>query len=140
MRGAASQGFGLNSSNQRRAVDVVSPQSDHLARDRQKTHIWPAGNLFLCLPDPWPENSTENSGGMLARLANPVQNASLALELDGRVSLPTHNFEITLSTTDQRLRGRGPGQEINNPETRDSETRLLMQALQETQVTKWQKN
>ena len=120
MRGAASQGFGLNSSNQRRAVDVVSPHSDHSARDRQKTHNWPAGNLFLCLPDPWPDNSTENSGGMLARLANSVQNASLALELDGRVSLPTHNFEITLSTIDQRLRGHGPGQEINNSETRDS--------------------
>jgi hypothetical protein len=112
--------FGLNSSNQRRAVDVVSPHSDHFARDRQKTHNWPAGNLFLCLPDPWPEISTENSGGMLARLANSVQNASLALELDGRVSLPTHNFEMTLSTIDQRLRGHGPGQEINNPETRDS--------------------
>jgi hypothetical protein len=117
MRGAASQGFGLNSSNQRRAVDGVSPHSDHSARDR---HNWPAGNLFLCLPDPWPEISTENSGEMLARLANSVQNASLALELDGRVSLPTHNSEMTLSTIDQRLRGHGPGQEINNPETRDS--------------------
>jgi len=101
--------FGLNSSNLRRAVDGVSPPSRHFARDRQKTHNWPEGNLFLCSPDPWPENSTENSGGMLARLANSVQNASLALELDGRVALPTHNFEMTLSTIDQRLRGHGPG-------------------------------
>src|SRR2546427_11923536 len=89
MRGAASQGFGLNSSNQRRAVDVVSPHSDHLARDRQKTHNWPAGNLFLCLPDPRPENSTENSGGVLARVANFLSKTSAAPRLCGRVSLST---------------------------------------------------
>lgn len=77
-------GFLLNSSNDRRALDGVSPSWDARGRNLQITHTRPVGNLSLVSPKPQPAISTEQSavGRLIVSLISRRERASL-FELDG---------------------------------------------------------
>lgn len=77
-------GFLLKSSNDRRALSGVSPNSDARERNLQITHTPPVGSLFTDSPKPRPTISTEQSvvGRLTVSLISRQRRAS-RFELDG---------------------------------------------------------
>ncbi len=87
-------GFLLNSSNDRRALDGVSPEWDARGRNQQITHPRPVGNLFPDSPNPQPPISTEQIavGRLTVPLISRKARASL-FELDGGLVSRNHIFK-----------------------------------------------
>jgi len=96
-------GFLLNSSNDRRALDGVSPHWDARERNLQITHTRPVGNLFTDSPKPQPTISTEQIavGRLAVSLISRRARASL-FELDGGLVTRYSHFNKNAWPQDQQ--------------------------------------
>ena len=101
-------GFLLNSSNDRRALDGVSPNWDARERNLQITHTPPVGNLFTDSPKPRLTISTEQNavGRLIVSLISRKACASL-FELDGGLVSRNSHFKRMLGPGTNRERGMG---------------------------------
>ncbi|HYN25589.1 MAG TPA: hypothetical protein VES69_11160 [Pyrinomonadaceae bacterium] len=98
----------MNSSNDRRALDGVSPHWDARERNLQTTHTRPVGNLFPDSPKPRPTISTEQNavGRLTVSLISRKARASLFEKLAG-LFRATHIFRRMLGPGTRSRRGIG---------------------------------
>jgi len=134
-------GFLLNSSNDRRALDGVSPSWDARGRNLQITHTRPVGNLSLVSPKPRPAFSTEQSavGRLVVSLISRRERASL-FELDGGPFSRNSHFHKNARTGNQQTTWHRELESSAYPFTRASKHQVFRPTFQETQVKTWQKN
>jgi hypothetical protein len=134
-------GFLLNSSNDRRALDGVSPNWDARGRNLQITHTRPVGKLFPVSPKPQPTNSTEPNavGRLIVSLISRRTHASLC-ELDGGLLSRNSHFQKNAWPRTRQMAWHWEMKSSACSSTPANKHRVLRPAFQETQVTTWQKN
>ena len=101
-------GFLLNCSNDRRALDGVSPLWDARERNLQTTHTRQVGNLFPDSSKPRPTISTEQNavGRLTVSLISRKARASLFEKMAG-LFRATYIFKRMLGPGTSRRRGIG---------------------------------